>query len=434
MRAEGGGRTEWPTGLDVDALLADGWRPTPFREYILKIHSRCNLACTYCYMYTMADQSWRRQPRRMSAATIDAVAARIAEHARSNALTKVNLILHGGEPLLAGAAALRHAVTAVRDAVDAEVLVNASVQTNGTLLNRDFLELFDELGVRVSVSLDGDRKANDRYRTYVGGQSSHRRVLSGLDLLTGPRFRHLFAGLLAAVDIRNDPVETYESLLAFEPPWVDFLLPHATWDTPPSGAKSGEAPYGDWLVRVFDRWYGAPVAETRIRLFTEIIRQALGRPSRTEAVGLSPVAVAVVETDGSIEQVDTLKVAYEGATRTSLHVSRDSFDAALMLPQVAARQIGRRALADKCLSCEVGDICGGGLYPHRYRSASGFRNPSVYCDDLFRLVRHVTGVVGGDMAGLRARLQGSPAPGPSSDRPPVAVARIHGITEGERTT
>jgi uncharacterized protein len=35
------------------------------------------------------------------------------------------------------------------------------------------------------------------------------------------------------------------------------------------------------------------------------------------------------------------------------------------------------------------EICGGGLYPHRYRSGEGFRNPSVYCADMKRLIGHV---------------------------------------------
>jgi len=38
-------------------------------------------------------------------------------------------------------------------------------------------------------------------------------------------------------------------------------------------------------------------------------------------------------------------------------------------------------------------ICGGGLYPHRYRQGTGFRNPSVYCDDLLRLISHISGRV-----------------------------------------
>ena len=57
----------WPLTLDAQALLASGWNPVPFREFIVKIHSRCDLSCDYCYMYEMADQSWRDRPRRMSA-------------------------------------------------------------------------------------------------------------------------------------------------------------------------------------------------------------------------------------------------------------------------------------------------------------------------------------------------------------------------------
>src|SRR5450759_706212 len=100
MRADAG--YEWPVTLDVAALIADGWNPVPFREFIVKIHSRCDLACDYCYMYEMADQSWRAQPRRMSPEIAEHTALRIGEHARGHRLTSIGLILHGGEPLLAG--------------------------------------------------------------------------------------------------------------------------------------------------------------------------------------------------------------------------------------------------------------------------------------------------------------------------------------------
>ena len=73
---------EWPATLDVSALAAEGWTPVPFREFIVKIHSRCDLACDYCYVYEMADQSWRDRPRRMSAEIASLTAMRIGEHAR----------------------------------------------------------------------------------------------------------------------------------------------------------------------------------------------------------------------------------------------------------------------------------------------------------------------------------------------------------------
>ncbi|GAA3225259.1 FxsB family cyclophane-forming radical SAM/SPASM peptide maturase [Actinocorallia longicatena] len=389
---------EWPRTLDVQALLESGWRPTPFQEFVFKIHSRCNLACDYCYMYEMADQSWRTQPRRMSRHVVEAVVRRIGEHARGNGLEQIGVTLHGGEPLLAGADHLRFTVETMRAEAGNDFGVDFQVQTNGVLLDAVYLDLFDELGVAVGVSLDGDEAAHQRHRKKKDGSGSYREVRAGLDRLTSPGYRHLFGGLLSTIELRNDPVTTYESLLAFAPPQIDFMLPHGTWDSPPPDRPpDASTRYGDWLIKVFDRWYGSPVRETRIRLFNEIMQLLFGRPSRSEAVGLSPVAVVVVETNGRIEQVDSLKSAFQGATATPFHVARDAFDAVLMLPEMAARQIGARALSPTCQGCDLRRTCGGGLYPHRYRSGTGFLNPSVFCEDLYRLIGHIRSTVSMDL-------------------------------------
>ncbi|MDF5752619.1 FxsB family cyclophane-forming radical SAM/SPASM peptide maturase [Spongiactinospora sp. TRM90649] len=388
---------EWPSTLDVGELLTGGWRPTPFRQFILKIHSRCDLACSYCYVYEMADQSWRTRPRRMSRDTVEKAAARIAEHAAAHGLPVVEVVLHGGEPLLAGPGEIGHLVRTVRAAVPARVEV--SVQTNATLLDDAFLDLFAELDVGVGVSLDGTAADHDRVRRTHDGRGSHARVAAALGRLTAPPYRHLFAGLLCTVNPRTDPVETYRALLSFGPPVIDFLLPHANWSEPPW--RDGTAtPYADWLIAIFDLWWSTRPRPAGIRLFDEITHLLLGGASATEQIGLSPVAMAVIETDGEIEQSDILKSAFQGAPATGLHIDRNPFDDLLLLPSVAARQIGRLALAPACASCPVGEICGGGLYAHRYRSGSGFHNPSVYCADLLRLVRHVGNTVQAGLSDL----------------------------------
>lgn len=400
--------TEWPTSLDVGALRRTGWRPVPFRQFIIKIHGRCNLACDHCYVYEGADQSWRSRPARMPDRTLAAVSRRIAEHAAAHRLDRVAVVLHGGEPLLAGPGPLRTAARRLRTDLPAGTALELCVQTNGLLLDEQHLAVLADGGYRVGVSLDGSPTDHDRHRRDAGGRGSAARVHAGLARLTGERYRHLFAGLLCTVDLRNDPVATYRSLLAFEPPVIDLLLPHATWAAPPPGG-AGPHPYGDWLTAVFDDWYDAPVQRTRVRLFEEVIRQLTGRPGRCESVGLSPYAAVVVDTDGSIEQVDTLKVAYHGAPATGLHVDTDAFDAALGHPGVAARQLGAAGLAAQCLDCRVRDVCGGGAYPHRYRPGTGFRNPSVYCADLLHLIGHVRARVAADVAALRSGAR--PGPG-----------------------
>ncbi|GII03922.1 radical SAM protein [Planobispora takensis] len=394
----------FPATLDVDGLLASGWRPLAFQQFILKVHSRCDLACEYCYMYEMADQSWRSQPRRMSEAVVDRTARRIAEHAAAHGLAEVEVVLHGGEPLLAGVDFLSHAVRTIRaEAADVGTRVRVGVQTNGLRLDDGFLRLFDRLEVRVGVSLDGEEEAQDRHRRFADGRGSHAIVSASLRRLAFGPFHHLFSGLLCTIDIRNDPLATYEALLAFDPPAIDFLLPHGNWSTPPPFRDPGSpaTPYADWLIPVFDRWYGSPSEETEIRLFTEIMRLLTGRASRTETVGLSPTRMAVIETDGGIEQSDILKSSYHGAAATRMHVMRDPFDAVLRHPAIVARQIGELALAPVCHACDVVSVCGGGLYAHRYNTVDGFMGPSVYCPDLYRLITHVRTRVALDVARLK---------------------------------
>src|SRR5580692_13174209 len=91
--------------------------PVPFREFVLKLASRCNLACDYCYVYTGPDQTWRSQPAVMSLPVIEAAARRIGEHARAHGLSRVLICLHGGEPLLAGPGPVTDVITRVQAAM-----------------------------------------------------------------------------------------------------------------------------------------------------------------------------------------------------------------------------------------------------------------------------------------------------------------------------
>ncbi|MBT2882109.1 FxsB family radical SAM/SPASM domain protein, partial [Streptomyces sp. McG6] len=80
----------------------DAGPPYPFRQFIVKVHGRCNLACRYCYLSAGPDPGWRDRPAAASDAVLALTADRIAEHAAAHRLPAVSLVLHGGEPLLAG--------------------------------------------------------------------------------------------------------------------------------------------------------------------------------------------------------------------------------------------------------------------------------------------------------------------------------------------
>ncbi|MFB7612768.1 FxsB family cyclophane-forming radical SAM/SPASM peptide maturase [Kitasatospora sp. NPDC056181] len=361
----------------------------PFTQFVVKVHSRCDLACDHCYVYEHADTSWRARPKVIGDEVLAKAAERIGEHAAAHGLTVVRVVLHGGEPLLAGPDRLRRAAEEFRVALPPGCALDLRIHTNGVLLSPAFCDLFDRQDIKVGVSLDGDRAANDRHRRFADGRSSHPQVLRAVGLLRRPEYRHLYAGLLCTVDIDNDPAAVYRALAELEPPAVDFLLPHATWEQPPRRpAGRTENPYAAWLLAVYDHWEGdgRPFA---VRTFDSVHRTLHGLSSLTESLGLEPAALVVLETDGTFEQADSLKTAYDGAPATGLDVFRHSLDEVARHPGMAARQSGLAGLSATCRGCPVVRSCGGGLYAHRYRADGGFDNPSVYCGDLMTLINGI---------------------------------------------
>ena len=160
----------------------------PITSYVLKIHGRCNLSCDHCYVYESVDQSWRPKPQAMSLATARAAAMRIDEHAHAHSLNSVQIILHGGEPLLVGLNAMDSLLTLLRRTISSPSTFDLHVQTNGVLLDVEMCELLVRHRVRIGISLDGPRAANDRHRRFANGASSYDQVTAALRLLREPRF------------------------------------------------------------------------------------------------------------------------------------------------------------------------------------------------------------------------------------------------------
>lgn len=325
----------------------------------------------------------------MPAPVREQLLSRIAGHVRRHRLDRVRVILHGGEPLLAGPRVIADFTVSVRGAVlQAGAEVEFALQTNGLLLTESVLELLLNLDVRVGVSLDGDAAAHDRHRRGPGpGRGSHARVTAALGRLGSARYRPLFGGLLCTVDPANDPVRTFDSLASHRPPAADFLLPHGTWDHPPPGADRDGLPYGTWLCAVFDRWWqaGRPM---RVRLFESVLSLSRGDGgSSSEVLGTVPAAAVAIETDGTVVWTESLNAVAEGAAHTGGTIFSHSFDELLALPH--APQYGVGSLCRTCRECPLVHVCGGGLRAHRFGRGQGFGNPSVYCKDISALIRHI---------------------------------------------
>jgi uncharacterized protein len=374
------------------------------KNFILKIESRCNLACDYCYMYEMPDQSWRDQPKTMSDETIRQTGARIGEYAKKHDIPRVSVVFHGGEPLLADRrdpSYFGRTTDVLSEAIGREK-VSYHMQTNGTLITEEVLGRMAAAHIMVGVSLDGEQTTHDAHRTYKNGRGSFSEAERGIKLLAEWEQRHedrVQGGLLSVINVDADPMATYNTLTRpdFRPRSIDFLLPLAHHSMLPPGynGERSSTPYADWLITIYDYWAEHDASKTPVRLFDEIHNLIMGHPSYVEYIGPSLPANLVIETNGQLQQVDTLKSVQPGGPSLGLNVFEHTIDEAMQHPKTRERLQGAKALAPECLDCQLVDVCSGGYQPHRWQDdlalegGGSFRNPSVYCQDLTKLITHI---------------------------------------------
>lgn len=345
-----------------------------FTEVILKVASRCNLACDYCYMYEKADQSWRLQKKIMPLDTVKAAAEKLAAH---NSTGNLSVFFHGGEPLLAGAEYIDKAAKILRDTIPK---VKLGMQSNGVLITPEVAAMLRENHIPVGVSLDGDEVATGRHRTYLHGGNSWAAVDKALTLLAG-EYRDVFGGVLCVMDTANDPVITYKSMMQYQPPSTDFLFPLGHYDDPQ------ETGYGEWLIPIYDQWVSESAdTATAIRLFTLMLDRSLGIDTRMGFLGPPPRSCSlIIEPNGEFEKIDTYKTIGEGAASTGF----TAFDPYPLDTVRAHPGYQQPATPDACQPCELVDVCGGGHWANRYSEADGYNRPSIFCDDLKIIIGHV---------------------------------------------
>src|ERR1700761_7321763 len=146
--------------MSVDVPDSAVFQNQPISQLLVKVASRCNIDCSYCYWFR--DASVYDKPKLMSAEVLHQLVRRIEEHVTRFSLIELPIILHGGEPLLWGVEnfhRMAEACEAITSRTGCEIPI--AVTTNGMLIDDDWLNCFEAHNISVAISIDGPAHIHD---------------------------------------------------------------------------------------------------------------------------------------------------------------------------------------------------------------------------------------------------------------------------------
>ena len=357
------------------------------RTLVVKLASRCNLACNYCYIYKHEDTSWRSRPAFMADDVFDAMLARMVEHCDPRPGHRMSLVFHGGEPTLLPASRFETLIARARRTLGGR-LAGLSMQSNALRLTGDWLRAIEVTGVNVAVSLDGPPEVHDRVRIDHAGRGSHAATVAGLSRLVSIGVE---PQVLCVVQPGTDGLAAFRHFLDLGVRHMNFLLPDVSHDNKARWyGDFGPAPVADYLLPIFEDWFLRDDPGIRVVLFWELLSRLMGGPGVTDCFGNPRMSYLIIETDGAIEALDALRVCEPGMGDSGLTVREHGFDdLALGRPLVHQAVHLGFPLCATCRACPHAGTCGGGFLPHRYARSNGFDNPSVWCGDIQILLRRL---------------------------------------------
>ncbi len=374
----------------------------PFSLLVKPTSADCNLRCSYCFYLDRSELYPEVRQHRMSDATLE----RMLRSFLATEQPQYAFGWQGGEPTLMGLEFFRQVTELQRRLGRPGALVSNGFQTNGTRLDDDWARHFAQYRFLVGVSVDGPATLHDRYRLDRGGRPSHARVLQGIAALKRQHVEYNVLSLVSHANVRH-PETVYEYLCAQgvqHHQYIECVEFDASGRLQPFAI--GAAEWGEFLCRLFDRWYAKDVYRISIRLFDTILSRLVDHVSNTCAAGDSCDQYFVVEYNGDVYPCDF----HVGPQWRLGNVHQDEWEALQQSPAYRAFADGKRQWHAACTVCPWLRFCHGDCPKNRAGSAPDA--PSHLCAGWKRFYAHALPRLEELAQEVRLRRAGlAPAPG-----------------------
>ncbi len=360
----------------------------------------CNMDCSYCF-YTPKEEFYPGAKKwRMNDEVLESY---VRQYIEAQPMDEVHFAWQGGEPTLMGLDFFKKAFAFQKKYANGKTIHNA-FQTNGLLLDEEWVQCFAEEGVLVGLSIDGPVECHDRYRLDRGGHGTAYRVLRALKLLQDYKAEF---NTLTCVHAGNAdrPLEVYRFLRDIGSQYLQFIpIVERPEDTlasedaggsgvPPEGnpkvydwSVTPEA-YGNFYCKIFDHWVRRDVGRVFVQLFDIALEAWLGYPPSLCVYAPTCGNALALEHNGDIYACD--HYVYPGYRRGNLQ----EIPLSELVTSDAQQGFGASKAADLpqyCQRCEVRFACNGGCPKYRFtRTPDGEYGLNYLCPGYKKFFHHV---------------------------------------------
>jgi uncharacterized protein len=341
---------------------------------ILKPTLDCNANCKYC-------MSSGKSYATMSIELFEDIISMILKHGLA---IKYNFLWHGGEPLLMGTDFFEKIFLLQDKYLKGEISYYNTIQSNATLVNDEWIDLFHKFNIKVSSSLDGPQHIHNKMRT-INNRDAFTETMSGINKLKNNKYgKDFFSGVVCVINPELENLELEEIFDFFIKNKINVrlnpLLPSG------KGANINKVQttcerYGDLLTDYFEKYF---YSNHFIAMgpYADIINNILKQEKTPELCQFSGTCLEKfisIYPDGSVYPCGR----FGGLPEYKLGTIDSNSNIQTFLHN--KKNLLKWKDSEKCRSCKFLSICNKGCYYNSYCIDGSIQENDPFCSSYYKL-------------------------------------------------
>lgn len=340
---------------------------------IFRTTDTCNLDCIYCY-----DKNNRDTKVNVNQQVIEKIddIVKYFEKIFINKDKSCSIIFHGGEPLMLSPNTYEKLLNKIKFKN-----LKLSIQTNGTLINEEYIKIFKKYNINVGISLDGCDEEQNYCRIYKDGRNSFEQVMKNIQLLKDNEIKF---GIIMTISKKHIGKEKmiYE-FIANKQLNINIRPAFPTKNNNNNNIMSEEE-YAEFFKNMFDIWYNDQEKKVKLKQIREIYDAFALMLDGKYCSGLCTNAKSCFGKFISLDingDIYTCNRTYGNQRFKIGNLNKQTMDEILEKSKEFSKNRVNKLEKSKCFDCELYKHCYGGCPANAYNMYEDYtKSEDFFCE------------------------------------------------------